>query len=97
MVYGNLSDSDVACGGECGGEFNQDGAMGGGVGSVTCAERPVESVVDAPYWVRSQRGPCQYCWLKCRRRCCAGRAQCTHGEALQGVVHGCAERGQRSR
>ena len=82
MGYGDLSDCDVACGAECGGGFNDDGAMGGGVGSVRCAQWPAVSVVDAPYWARSQRGPCQHYWLKCRGYC-AGRAKCTHGEALK--------------
>jgi hypothetical protein len=60
MGYGDLNDCDVACGGECGGGFNDDGATGGNVGSVTCAQRRVASVVDAPYWARGQRGSCQH-------------------------------------
>jgi hypothetical protein len=37
----DLSDCDVARGDECGGGFNDDDAMGGGIGSVTCAQWPV--------------------------------------------------------
>jgi hypothetical protein len=47
-VYGDLSDCDVACRGEYGGGFKEDGATGSDVGSVTCAQRPVVSVVEAP-------------------------------------------------
>jgi hypothetical protein len=58
--YGDLSDCDVACGDECGGGFNDDDAMGGGIGSVTCAQWPVMSVVEAPYWARSQSVSVRY-------------------------------------